>query len=217
MSAPVGCPYCGTIINPPPARSRKCPHCRERIVVRTRRSDGVKLLLTEAAGKEFDKQRKAEVARNEGIRRSQNIGASIEDFERTEKELTGKWGFAPPRDVFWALANEAVLDAAKKGTAHHLSMVYWEMARLLYDEGNPRHPHIEMARRASRASIQAYAERGIGGGKVEVLATCCQVCDVDNGREYTIAQAIEVLPIPHEACENNGWCRCTWLPGQAAE
>ena len=58
------CPHCGAVIDPAPTTTRKCPHCRERIIVRTRRSDGVKLLLTEGDAAEFDTNRAAEAARN---------------------------------------------------------------------------------------------------------------------------------------------------------
>ncbi len=205
---PAACPYCGTIIDPPPAKSRKCPACGEPIVVRTRRTDRAKLLLTATQGKEFDKQRKLEAQRNDGIRRSQNIGASIEDFERTEKELTEKWGFAPPRDVFWALAGKAALTAFQNRDYHQLSMVYWQQARLLYEEGKP---HMETAKEASKTYLQGYAERGFPL-RVQVSAGCCPTCNRDEGRKFTIAEALEKLPIPHEACENDGWCTCTWSP-----
>lgn len=205
-SSPAACPYCGTVIDPAPARSRKCPACRESIVVRTRRSDGAKLLLTEAEGKQFDRQRELDAARNDGIRRSQNIGASINDFERTEKELTEKWGFAPPRDVFWALGGKAALAAMNKRAWHELSRIYWGQARLLYEEGKS---HIQLAREASKASLQSYAEGGFVRN-VQVMAGCCQLCNRDEGRKFAIAEALEKLPIPHEACENEGWCTCTW-------
>ena len=42
------CPHCGVSIDPPPKRSRKCPHCRQPIVVRRGH------LLTEAEADEFD-------------------------------------------------------------------------------------------------------------------------------------------------------------------
>lgn len=87
-------------------------------------------------------------------------------------------------------------------------MVYWQMARLLYEEGRP---HINLAREASRASLQNYVEGGFVR-KVQVIAGCCEVCNRDEGRIFTVVQALEAFPIPHEACENEGWCICTWAP-----
>ena len=128
--AAVACPYCGVILDPPPQRNRKCPACKESIIVRTRRADGAKVLLTEADGKEFDIQRKKEAARNAALRHAQNIGASDRDFERMEQELTRKWGVAPPGDAFWQLANDAALAAMKTGDWGQLSTIYWEQAML---------------------------------------------------------------------------------------
>ena len=205
-STPGACPSCGTILETPPTRSRKCPACKERIVVRTRRSDRVKLILTEAEGKKFDEQRDREAARNDAIRRSESVGATVEDFSRTEKELTEKWGFAPPRDVFWAVAVKAALAAMEKRDWHQLSMVYWTQALLLHEEGKP---HMQLAREASKASLQRYAEDGYTRS-VQVIAGCCQLCDRDEGRRFTIPEALEELPIPHDGCERDGWCACMW-------
>jgi len=44
------CPHCSQLIDPPPKRSRNCPHCRKPIVVRRDR------LLTPEAAEEFDSQ-----------------------------------------------------------------------------------------------------------------------------------------------------------------
>ena len=41
------CPYCALLLDPPPESSRRCPRCRERIIVK--RVDGRAIYLTEAA------------------------------------------------------------------------------------------------------------------------------------------------------------------------
>lgn len=206
QAPPSACPYCGAVLDPAPERNRKCPHCGERIVVRTRRSDGAKVLLTEAGAREFDKERKQEAARNKALRRAQNIGASESDFQRVERELAEKWGYAPPRDVFWRLASEAAMAAMRTGDEHQLSMVYWEQARLLFEEGRE---HLQIQREAEKAALHRYAEDGVS--RVEISAGECAVCRADDGRRFSVSDALEKLPIPKEHCEN-GWCKCTWLP-----
>ena len=47
------CPHCGVVLAPPPKANRKCPECRERLVVRTRDSD--KLLFTPAGADDYDR------------------------------------------------------------------------------------------------------------------------------------------------------------------
>ena len=177
QAPPSACPYCGAVLDPAPQRNRKCPHCGERIVVRTRRSDRAKLLLTEES-----------------------------DFRRVERELTEKWGYAPPRDVFWGLASEAAMAAMRTGDEHQLSMVYWQQARLLFEEGRE---HLQIQREAEKATLHRYAKQGIG--HVEIQAGECGVCRADDGRRFSVSDALEKLPIPKEQCEN-GWCKCMWLP-----
>lgn len=61
----IPCPYCRSPIDPPPARSRKCPHCRASIVVRRGR------LLTEAQGAEVDREGARVAAENKARRRAE--------------------------------------------------------------------------------------------------------------------------------------------------
>src|SRR5947209_11663418 len=51
MDAPAACPYCTKVIEPRPRRNRKCPHCREPIVLR----QGA--LLTAAGAKARDEKK----------------------------------------------------------------------------------------------------------------------------------------------------------------
>ena len=50
------CPYCALLLDPPPESSRRCPRCRERIVVK--RVDGRAIYLTEAAVLVFESERR---------------------------------------------------------------------------------------------------------------------------------------------------------------
>jgi hypothetical protein len=214
--AAVACPYCGVILDPPPQRNRKCPACKESIIVRTRRADGAKVLLTAADGKEFDKQRHTEAVRNSALHHARNIGASDRDFERTEQELAAKWGTAAsPRDAFWQLANKTVVAAIKNADWARLSTVYWEQALYMCELGEP---HLHLQKEASKAELRRYAAEfadlatGRSGLRVEVLANgCCDVCAKNHGRRYSISEALELLPIPNGACERE-WCNCGWTP-----
>jgi len=47
MSISTNCPHCEAVLDPPPKQSRKCPECRERIIVRTHPVSKAKFLLTE--------------------------------------------------------------------------------------------------------------------------------------------------------------------------
>lgn len=208
------CPYCGVILDPPPQRNRKCPACKENIIVRTRRADGAKLFLTAADGRAFDEQRKKEAARNSALRHARNIGIVDHAFQQKEQALAKKWD-SDPRDVFWALANEAVISAMKAGDWHRLSMIYWEQALFMCEQGQP---HLDLQREASKSQLReiaaTYADLATGGhsfNKVEILGNaCCDVCRKNHGRRFSIRDALEMLPIPNEACEED-WCNCIWI------
>ena len=134
---PVACPYCGTVLDTPPKSSRKCPVCRDNIVVRTRRSDGTKLYLTENDAKVFDAERKADAFRNKAIRAAAMIGLDTTAFERTEKELLAKSPVYGPSYVFWALANRQSVAQMRSGDWHGYSMTSHTQARWLYETGRP--------------------------------------------------------------------------------
>ncbi len=62
------CPHCFKTIDPPPERSRKCPHCREQIVMR------LKHLRTPEQAKAPDEARRAESKRkHEEFQESQRL------------------------------------------------------------------------------------------------------------------------------------------------
>lgn len=63
MNDTPACPHCGRSIEPPPKRSRKCPHCRQPIVVRRG------YLLTEAKATEFEQRLADEKERRKAEKR----------------------------------------------------------------------------------------------------------------------------------------------------
>jgi len=166
------CPYCGVILDPPPQRNRKCPACKENIIVRTRRADGAKLFLTAANGRAFDEQRKKEAARNSALRHARSIGIADHAFRQKEQAL------------------------------------------FMCEQ---REPHLDLQREASKAQLReiggTYADLAAGGhsfDEVRILGNaCCDICRKNHGRQFSIPDALEMLPIPNEACEND-WCNCTW-------
>ncbi len=204
----LGCPHCGVILDPPPTRPRKCPHCRGRVVPRTRRRDGAKFILTQIEAQQFDADRDAERARSTALRAAQGIGASEGQFARAASLLADEWNREPlSRDVFWRVANDAVTTAGRVKDWSRLAGIYWQMARWARGEGRDvRH----LLRSSSEAKLRSmpYTRR------VEI-ATCndldvCAACRSNAGRQMTRATALRRLPIPND-CEAD-FCRCSWAP-----
>lgn len=71
------CPHCQESIDPPPLRSRKCPHCRTLIVVRRGQ-----LLTTEAANK-LDERLAADEARERFRSGQQNAAREIREARKS--------------------------------------------------------------------------------------------------------------------------------------
>ncbi len=204
---PVACPHCGTVLDTPPKSSRKCPACRDKIVVRTRRSDGAKLYLTENDAKVYDGERKADAFRNKALRAAANIGMDEKAFERKEKELLARSSGWSPGDVFWALAGEKAKEQALAGDLHGLSMTYFHQALWLYDEGRP---YARLKVESEKARAQSYANGGCQELQVSGGAGCDN-CKPFDGRVYPVEEAVKEWPVPSEEC-TNGWCLCMWNP-----
>ena len=87
----VVCPMCGSVLEPPPSRSRLCPQCGYRFYVRTC-PDGLRRVLDEDAMVEVDCLRAEAMA--EGMVSVAAIGSPVEierlmteAIEQTRREL----------------------------------------------------------------------------------------------------------------------------------
>lgn len=205
------CPHCGVVLDPPPKSNRKCPDCRDPIVVRTR--DGNKLLFTPAGADEYDRERKEEYARNAARRKAQAIGATDADWDQAEAELTERFGQTPSGgDVFWSLANKTVVEAGQRGEWHRAGMTYFQMGLHLKDEGREFHGLRQEAMRCFvRNELQSAAQFGyqqpvlrLNGQQDER-----ELCAADDGREFTAEQLlVDDPPVPHHY-DDGRWCPCS--------
>ena len=93
---PVACPYCDFVINPPPARSRKCPSCKQAIAMRSTYGsspiwrDGVtrtRLFMTLEQAESFDAAAAEASSRMNAITTAQRFGCSTTDFTRKQASL----------------------------------------------------------------------------------------------------------------------------------
>lgn len=211
MSSTPACPNCGVILEKTPTRTRKCPDCGEKIVIRTDRKTKEKFLLTEAQADQFDAQRAVEVARNKTIRHAEAIGLSEDDFRHAEAGLASDWGFDPsPGDVFWRLANQQTQVAMVSADWHQLSMIYLTMGLHLHDEGRD---HTRLRHQSNDAKVRDYqatnTEYGIGHGVQALANACCDACRKLDGRVFSFEEALSSSPLPPDDCTRD-WCNCGW-------
>ena len=216
MSISTNCPHCEAVLDPPPKQSRKCPECRERIIVRTHALSKAKLLLTEEGAAKFDDTKRTLAARSKVIRGLPVLGVGEGAYDREEQRLAKKFGKSPsPGDVYWSMANKAVqrLGRDPENNAHQIQQIYWQMGLHRRDEGAAK-ADVQMSQRESHRwqltnwlfQHASYAIRY----KAEIRTdTCCAPCGVLEGTLYDIEEAIEVPPLPQSECEQD-WCTCWW-------
>jgi hypothetical protein len=178
--------------------------------VRTSRAGGTKYLLTPAQAEAFDEDRHDAVIRLRALRFARSVGSSDAEFARRERDLIKQHGSITPGDVFWALATDAARQAQEREDWDRLRSIYWGQARFLYEDGRP---HFHLLQEAARARLLSYAQSGaVHHVTISTAAgDGCPACARLEGTTFTIAEALDLMPIPNPSCED-GWCRCTWVP-----
>ena len=206
------CPYCGVVLDPPPKANRKCPDCREQLVVRTQQ--GTKLVFTPDDAARFDAERERGYREREVRRRADGLGITDHDWQQTEQRLQVKFGSKPsPGDTYWSLANRAVNNAASDGDWQQVSMIYRQMALHLRSEGRG---FLHLLRECLRASIrsdlaqhQAVYGEALTHFRVLGCRGDCDPCAPDTDAVYPVGQLMaDDGPVPHD-CD---FCACAVIP-----
>ena len=212
----IACPSCGAWLVPPPRSNRRCPQCREPIVVR--RTEGRTVYFTEAAVAVFEAERQREAdelrwttERREWLRLARVVGAS----EVRRRRIAAK----PPSAEVVEAAKALYLGAAEAAVKEARRTKHWtDVGRLRREEAaalfaEARHPVpppgdiVALHRQGAAAQLRAHAATGtyaelIGAG-------CCKACRKDDGRAFKIAEELRTPRLPHEGCPR-GLCACEW-------
>ncbi|MCC6237274.1 MAG: hypothetical protein IT299_06850 [Dehalococcoidia bacterium] len=183
--------------------------------MRTRRPDAAKFYLTEGGASVYDREQEHRFRRKAMIRAAMEIGATQADFEQTEEEQMTRWDVALPGDVFWELANDRALEAAREGRLQDLSMIQFRQALFLFEEGRD---HTTMLAESNRTRLREYEVEGVV--RVAILSNgCCEHCGSFGETVYPIHRALTEMPIPRQGCTyspsrsgGTGWCICMWAP-----
>ena len=215
---PVACPNCGGVLDPPPDRTRLCPSCRHRIVVR--HSDGRTIYLTEAAVEIFEAERELEIerqawtlARRRWLHLARAAGAPAELRRRAAAAPLSIEAVRSARDLYLDAAESAVKAARKAKRWDEVARIRRrQAAALLRRPVAARHRRDEIValhREGVAATLRALA---MVSREAELVgASCCQTCRTDNERIFRIADELRTPRLPHAGCPR-GLCACDWWP-----
>lgn len=95
---------------------------------------------------------------------------------------------------------------------------FYSEALNAYEEGGD---YISILKKHHKSELHRYKETEVVS-KVEILSAglniSCDACNELDGRQFTIKEALETMPLPNLKCTYSwsslepGFCRCTYVP-----
>lgn len=216
-AAVVACPYCGVALVPPPPRTRLCPSCRQRIVVR--RVGGATSYLTQSAAavaiaeqRRVADERAWSAARREWLRLAASVRAPLELRRKVAAMPLSDRAVEAARSMYRAAADQAAREAREGEQWVLVSRIRLAQAEALYaDLGSPLPPPddiVAIYREAKTAVLRSLAAHS---PVAELAGTdCCRACRADDGGLFKIAPELRRPRLPHPGCPK-GLCGCDWF------
>jgi hypothetical protein len=210
------CPYCALLMQPPPASSRRCDRCRQRIIFR--RVEGRAVYLTEAAVLVFEAERRRVAAsgrltreRDRWLRLAAAAGAPAPRQARLAAAPLSEGVVDAARALYIGTVDRAFRAAKREKDWESASRIRREQATALYRMlGSPLPPSadiIALFREGVAAELRGIAE--ISRDAELVSASCCEVCMAEHRQIFRIALELREPRLPHAGCPK-GLCRCGW-------
>ena len=212
----VTCPYCALLLLPPPTTSRRCPRCRQRIVVK--RAEGRTVYLAEAVLPifEVEQQRLAAVARwsrqrGRWLELATIAGARADHVTRLEGAPLTDTAVAAARKLYMTTLAREVKAARHDRRWGDASTIRQQQARVLFRlAGSPvPPPHEIVALHREGASLALRDISELARDAELVGSNCCAACRADDGRIFRISRELRTPRLPHADCPK-GLCRCQW-------
>ena len=182
------CPYCKNQLEKVLKRKAKCPHCGQLIYVHKGE------MLTEDNAQILDL-----------LVFLEKYDITRQKFDQVRNKLSDRFKTkASAHDTIWSILNSLV--------ATQPIEAYYDMARLVSQEGKDEQPYIEQA---LRTQLMSYKTRGIKTVRVvgyteEPDYSTCPECVKLLHKKFPINEALEKMPIPRNC--TRGWCRCVYEP-----
>ncbi len=215
--APTGiaCPSCAVLIDPPPTRTRLCPSCRRRIVVRS--VEGRAVYLTEEAVPIFEGERRREEdeqrwtdERGRWLHLARLVGAPVERRRHLAGLPISATVVRDARALYLSSAEKDVRAARREKRWGDVARIRRAQAAALHEEagGGPPAPEIvALHREGLAATLRSLArvsrEAELAG------STCCRACRAESEQVFRIADELRTPRLPHEGCPR-GLCPCDW-------
>jgi hypothetical protein len=215
---PVGasCPYCAVLLQPPPEASRRCPRCRQRIVVK--HVDRRAVYLTEAAVSVFDAERwrNANSARwtrerQRWLKLAAAAGASARRAARLDAAPLSEEVVTASQALYVTTVERSYRSARHARRWGDASRIMRDHALALFRiAGSPIPPPEAVVQLHREGTSGALHDIGEVAREAELVGgTCCDACRADDGRVFRISQELRVPRLPHEGCPK-GLCGCRW-------
>lgn len=210
------CPSCGVVLETAPQRKKKCPSCGEYIYVRTRPSDRQRVLVTEAGVKAIQREWEADHFISKWISSLERWAITRTEYELGKDRLSKRFGQeASDRDAIWFIFGELCRKKALDWQSLH--ELYHSMAVFQNESRRDCFKLLQISAKMSLyANRQSLAKFGITF-KLRVRTggeQSCIACRLLEGKEFTLEEALEQMPIPVRECthtlydEKRGFCRC---------
>ena len=210
------CPYCAYVLDPVPDRIRRCPSCRQPIVVR--HADGRTVLLAESAVPVFDRERQRildeqrwTAERVHWLTLAEGVGALESRRTRlAEKDLSAA-SVEACRALYLSAAEANVRSARTSKRWNDVAKIRRQEAAVLFEASGSALPPAEdivaFHRDAMLAELRALA---LDYTHAELVSKgCCKTCRADDGKAFKIAAELREPRLPHDGCPK-GLCPCEW-------
>lgn len=209
------CPYCEAILDKRPQRKKKCPECDNYIYVKTLPTTQEKVLVTESQASEIDAEWARRNWRQRWLTSLFSLGISEANFEQVKSRISAKLKKdASDKDVVWSLLNQAIQNNSDDFNLLH--RIHYTMALFLDEEKRDFKPLLVDA---ARLQIMYYKQRGVS--EVRIMSAgagnSCESCQKQDGKIYTVDEALRLMPIPCDECAKPGlsgqlgFCRCQYM------
>jgi hypothetical protein len=216
------CPYCAITLEPAPTRDRRCPSCRQRIVVR--RVDGRLVLLTAESAPIADEhlrreadERRWTAERAAWLARAVRVKAPAGEVARLSDASVSEAIVERARWLYLDSAERAVRAARRSTDWGVVARIRRDEAAALYAEaGHPIPPPDDVIVLHREGMLAELRSIGTNTQFAELVgARCCPACRAGDGTSVRITAELRTTRLPHEGCPK-GICGCEWWIATAA-